>query len=154
MKYSEQDKKEIWNSIIAELVSGRSMRSILRDSGMPSLKTIYAWIDKDESKRKQYARACEVRADLIFDEIMDISNSTDEDIINLDNGKQAINHHVIMRDRLRVDSRKWMLSKMNPKKYGDRLDIDHGGKLDVEVTLTPEQREKRIQELKEKLNDN
>lgn len=125
MAYTEEDKKEIWNSIIEEISSGRSMRSVLLDPGMPVLSTIYNWIENDELKQKQYARACEIRADKIFDEIIEISDSTDDDIINLDNGKQAINHHVINRDRLRVDTRKWALSKMNPKKYGDRIEIDN-----------------------------
>ena len=124
MAYTEEDKKEIWESILSELMTGRSLRKILKDPGMPNRDTVYQWIAKDKSKADHYARCCEIRADEIFDEMLDIIDSTDEDIITLDNGKQAINHHVIMRDRARVDTRKWALSKMNPKKYGDRIEVD------------------------------
>ncbi|WP_372934091.1 terminase small subunit-like protein [Mariniphaga sediminis] len=123
--YTEEDKKEIWNSILSEMISGRSLRSIMNDPGMPNRDTIYTWMAEDETKSDQYARCASIRADIIFDELLDIADSTDDDIITLDDGKQSINHHVINRDRLRVDSRKWVLSKMNPKKYGDRIEIDN-----------------------------
>ena len=45
-----------------------------------------------------------------------------------EDGNKNVNHHVIQRDRLRVDSRKWALSKMNPKKYSDKLDLTNNGK--------------------------
>lgn len=130
-QYTEEDKEEIWNSILAEMISGRSLRSIINDPGMPNRDTIYDWLAKDEKKSDQYARCASIRADIIFDELMDIADSTDDDLINLDNGKQAVNHHVIMRDRLRVDARKWILSKMNPKKYGDKLEIENRGTTDM-----------------------
>ena len=44
-----------------------------------------------------------------------------------ENGNPRINHDVIQRDRLRVDARKWMLGKMQPKKYGDKLDVTSDG---------------------------
>lgn len=124
MKYTEEDKKDIWNSIIAELISGRSMRSIIKDPGMPDLSTFYDWLEKDENKAKQYARACAIRDDIRADEIIDISNNSGEDMITLDDGRQVINHAVIARDKLRCDNLKWYLSKMHPKKYGDRIEVD------------------------------
>lgn len=123
--YTEEDKKDIWNSVIADMISGKSLRSILADETMPSYATFYDWMSEDEVRLKQYARAASIRADIIFDEIKDISDSTDDDEITLDDGKVVTNHHVINRDRLRVDSRKWMLSKMNPKKYGDKIEVDN-----------------------------
>lgn len=124
MAYTKEDKEEIWNSILAEMISGRSLRSILRDPGMPNRDTIYDWLAKDEKKSDQYAKCASIRADIIFDEMLDIADSTDDDEITLDNGTKAVNYRVINRDRLRVDTRKWALSKMNPKKYGDRIEIN------------------------------
>lgn len=124
MAYSDEDKKEIWESILAELMTGRSLRSILRDPGMPNRDTVYRWIVFDKDKSDQYARATEIRADEIFDELINISDDSGDDIITLDNGKDVINHKVILRDRLRIDTRKWILARMNPKKYGDRIEVD------------------------------
>jgi hypothetical protein len=89
-----------------------------------SFRTFYDLL-KDEEKVKQYARACEIRADKIADEILDISDATENDVITDLEGKEIINHNIINRDRLRVDARKWLLSKMNPKKYGDKLQLDN-----------------------------
>jgi hypothetical protein len=79
---------------------------------------------RDEEKQKRYARACELRSDRIFEEMMDIADSTKDDVVYDENGNKVVNHNVINRDRLRVDTRKWVLSKMNPKKYGDKLELD------------------------------
>ena len=76
-------------------------------------------MDKYEEKSKLYARACEFRADAIFEEILEISNHTEED------HTPFTGSNVIQRDRLKIDARKWMLAKMQPKKYGDKLDLDH-----------------------------
>lgn len=125
--YTKEDKKEILNSVIAEMVTGRSVLSILNDVGMPSRDTLYRWIAADEDVSDKYTRALSIRADVLVDQIIDISDSTDEDEIKLDSGKVVTNHRVIQRDRLRVDSRKWIAARMNPKKYGDKIEIENTG---------------------------
>jgi hypothetical protein len=87
--------------------------------------TFYKLINEDEKKMEQYVRAVEIRADNLFDELLDIADNVGQDIIIDGDGKEITNHAVINRDRLRVDARKWALSKMNPKKYGDRLLTDN-----------------------------
>jgi hypothetical protein len=63
----------------------------------------------------------EVRSHLLFDEIINIADSVEDDLITTEDGREVVNNGVIQRDRLRVDARKWVLSKMNPKKYGEKL---------------------------------
>jgi len=101
---------EIVNTISEE---GQSLRKALK--GRMSASTFYKLL-KDEEMSQQYARACDDRADLMADEILEIADSTD----NSDNVK-------VQRDRLRVDTRKWLLAKLKPKKYGDHLGIEHSG---------------------------
>ncbi len=94
---------------VLELISdGLSVREICRQENMPARKTIYQWIREDEDFGNNYARACAWRADTLFDEIEDIADGDGD----------------VARDRLRIDARKWKLSKMQPKKYGDRLELD------------------------------
>jgi hypothetical protein len=69
----------------------------------------------------------ELRAELMGDEILNICDATQDDIITDENGNLLTNHNVIQRDRLRVDTRKWLMSKMKPKKYGDKTDITTNG---------------------------
>jgi hypothetical protein len=84
--------------------------------------------DEDEKFEIQYTRAREKRADLIFEEILQIADSQGEDMgINPITGEEQINHNVIQRNRLQIDARKWMLGKMQPKKYSDKLDITTDG---------------------------
>ena len=134
--YSESQKTEIIAEICERISKGESLRSVLRSENMPALPTFFEWIDNNKDFANQYARATELRAETIFEDILNISDSTDNDIIELPDGSEVTNHHVINRDRLRVDSRKWMLSKMMPKKYGEKLDIDHTTKGN-EINQTP-----------------
>lgn len=135
--YSEKQRTEIINEICDRISKGESLRSVLRSENMPSLSNFFAWIDSNKEFQNQYARATELRADTIFEDILSISDSTENDVIELPDGKEVVNHNVINRDRLRVDARKWMLSKMMPKKYGDALKVEHDGSL--EITVKPPQ---------------
>lgn len=125
------DKDYIFSLIITSIENGLSFRKALKSLEKHSLtmssRTFFQMIESDEEKVKQYARACEARADAIFEEILDIADCEDEDIIGPDDGEPRVNHDVIQRDRLRVDARKWILAKMNPKKYGDKIDHTSNG---------------------------
>ena len=142
MAYSKKQVETIFSEIIKQISKGKSLRSVLRQTDMPSSQTFYIWIDEDHEKSKQYARACSDRADVIFEDMFYIADATEDDIIMDENGKLITNHNVIQRDRLRVDTRKWALSKMNPKKYGDKVDVTtDGDKINSLVPcLTPEQK--------------
>lgn len=124
MAYTQKEKDKIINTICDRISEGESLRSVLLDKDMPSSKTFYEWIDKNEEKIKQYARATEDRSDKIFDEIMEIADKQGVDEITLEDGRTITNHNVINRSRLQVDARKWILSKLNPKKYGDKLEVE------------------------------
>lgn len=124
MAYSEKQIEDTFQLIIDRIENGESLRSVLRGENMPSSQTFYIWVDSDELKSKRYARATEFRADTIFDEMFDIADDGTNDYISQDIGDglevQKLNSEHIQRSRLRIDTRKWALSKMNPKKYGDR----------------------------------
>jgi len=127
MAYSQKEIKSILDLVCSRLEEGESLRNILRDDIMPSTSTFFRWIDDDEEKAKQYARAKELYADKVFDDIVLIADGTDDDVFVDENGIEQTNHNIIQRDRLRIDARKWHLSKLNPKKYGDKLDMTSGG---------------------------
>lgn len=126
MAYSQEKKDECFDWIISEIESGKSLISALNTNGMPSTSTFYIWLETEKEKSKRYACACEVRELLILDEILTIADSQENDAIETDNGI-ITNHNAINRNRLQIDSRKWMLGKLNPKKYGDKIDMTSGG---------------------------
>lgn len=106
---------------------GLSIRKILQRSDMPSNKEFCRWIKKNEDLSKHYARAREERAEFIFDEILEIADNSNADAWIDDAGQTKIDGEAIQRSKLKIDARKWMLGKMQPKKYGDKMDVTSGG---------------------------
>ncbi len=116
---------------------GLSVKEICEQDGMPSRDTVYRWIADDADFADNYARATTLRADTMFDEMEEIADNANNDWMERRDadgdttvGWQLNGEH-IQRSKLRVDVRKWKLSKMQPKKYGEKLDIEHGGSVTV-----------------------
>ena len=129
MIYNKKQKTEIVDLICKHIENNKgSLRSALELENTPSSATFYKWIQEDKNKLKQYAHACNVRADLIFDEMLDIADDGSNDFMLNRNGDEVLNGEHVQRSKLRIDARKWALSKMNPKKYGDKLDVTTGDK--------------------------
>lgn len=114
--------------ICTKIADGMSLRKICAEKGMPTVGTVCLWLAKDKQFSEQYARAREAQAETMADEILDIADEIPP--MNPTNGAYdsgAVNHQ-----RLRIDSRKWVASKLKPKKYGDRLDLSS-----ADGTMTP-----------------
>jgi hypothetical protein len=133
MAYSTKEIDNIFNYVCDEIEKGRALRNVLKDEKMPSTSTFYQWLDNNTEKAKQYARATEVRADIIFDDILSIADENSNDTYINDNGIEVVNSDVIQRSRLRIDARKWVLSKLNPKKFGDKIQTEHSGEVTTNV---------------------
>lgn len=124
-------------AIICErIANGQSLREVCRDEAMPGKSTVMRWLGEREAFRDQYARAREAQADYWADEILEISDDGSNDWMKRQHGDddpvEVPNHEHISRSKLRVDSRKWLMSKLAPKKYGDRVEQVHSGGLTVE----------------------
>jgi hypothetical protein len=115
MAYSQEQIEDTFNDILYEIEQGNSLISILRRKEFPSTATFYQWLEADENKAKRYVRACEIRADVIFEDIIDIADHSDEDHTPFTGA------NVVQRDRLKIDARKWIVAKLHPKKYSDRV---------------------------------
>lgn len=136
MAYSQEEKESIFNDIFQSIENGNSLRKSLIAVGISS-STFFIWIEEDETKSKQYVRATELRAEALLDEMFDIVDDTSSDYTGIAIGEgeaseilldKKPNYELIQRSRLRYDARKWLVSKLNPKKYGDKIDLDHTSK--------------------------
>lgn len=136
---------QIANEICRRIALGESLRSICADATMPSQEAVYTWLRNNADFRGQYSRAREDQAETYLDEIIKISDDTSHDTTTTDNGEQP-NSEWIARSRLRVDARKWAMSKLAPKKYGDKIDVTSGGE---SLALTPEQRAAKLASITE-----
>lgn len=129
--YSEKKRVELINTICEEMAKGRSLRSVVKDEGMPHHTTFFSWIDDNKELLAQYVRACEARADSIFEDILSIADTPQEGVVieTDDHGRtKEKTGDMLGHRRLQVDSRKWILSKMQPKKYGDKLEVEQTNK--------------------------
>jgi hypothetical protein len=119
---------ELARLICLRIASGQSTRAIARDEDMPSEATIRSWaVDDIEGFNAQYTRAVQIRAVGWAEEIIEISDDSSQDTyIDPKSGEERTNHEIVARSRLRTDTRKWMLSKVLPKVYGDKIDLNHG----------------------------
>lgn len=111
---------------------GKSLRQACAEIGFPR-KTVEGWIDADPLLSAQYERARNNRADKIFEEILVIQDEKPESVIQLgadgEGGTQRIDPAFVTWQKNRVDARKWMLGKMSPKKYGERVELEHSGEV-------------------------
>ncbi len=97
---------------------------------MPGKSTIFRWLAKHAEFRDQYARACEARTEAHADEILAIADDGSNDWMQKNHGDTIVwveNGEAIRRSQLRIDSRKWLMSKLSPKKYGDKVTQEHSG---------------------------
>jgi len=116
--YSDNKADEICE-LIAE---GNSLVKICKREDMPGRSTAMRWLLNHPYFRDRYALARELQADYLFEELLDIADDTFNDAIEDKNGNVRTNWEVVNRSRLRIDTRKWIISKLAPKKYGDRAD--------------------------------
>lgn len=117
--------KELADKICEALSQGASLRKICKADGMPGESTVRQWASNDvEGFYAQYTRARDIGLDCVADEVFEIA----------DDGSDH------QRDRLRFDARRWYLSKLAPKRYGDKLTAEltgaDGGPIQSAVDLT------------------
>jgi hypothetical protein len=111
---------ELFELIISDISNGKSLFKACEANGIVT-KTFYEWINKDEQKSNDYTRAINERADRIFEEILDIADDSSKDTLITENGI-TIDNEFVQRSKVRIDARKWMLGKMQPKKFGDKVE--------------------------------
>ncbi|MBB0023646.1 terminase small subunit protein [Ralstonia pickettii] len=127
------------DTICERLALGESLRAICRSEGMPDQSTVFDWLRKHEDFAKQYARAREDQAEFYLDEIMAIADDsrgdTETRVDSQGNEYDAPNNEWIQRSKLRVDARKWAMSKLAPKKFGDKIGVEHSGSIELADAL-------------------
>jgi hypothetical protein len=101
------DREVLAEEICDRLIEGESMRSICSDPKMPSRATLLRWIAVDNDFATKCARARLMQADTMDDMVLDIIGEVDED------NAQAM--------KVKLSAIQWRASKLNPKKYGDKI---------------------------------
>jgi hypothetical protein len=129
------DKHALMTALCEHIANGESLRKACQHDGMPDKATVLRWMGGEGAEAKllrdHYARVKEESAEVYADEIVEIADE--------DPGRNELTGTVdagaVAHQRLRVDARKWVASKLKPKKYGDRQEIEHSGGIDLTVAL-------------------
>lgn len=115
--------QEIADEICTQLAEGNSLRTVCKAESMPCVKTVFTWLRIYPEFLQQYEKAKEESADLHAEDMLDIADNGSNDWMSANDPENPgfkLNGEHINRSRLRVDTRKWIASKLKPKKYGDK----------------------------------
>jgi len=124
--------KAVADKICERLANGESLKSICRDASMPPESTVRLWASRtDHPFAEQYARARELGFWSMADELLDIADDGSNDWMVREgrDGEPSwtLNGEHVQRSKLRLDQRRWLLSRMMPKTFGDKVTTEHTG---------------------------
>lgn len=111
--------------ICEEMIGGKSLAKVCELDGMPSVRAVLYWRAKIPEFDKMYRIAQQERAEAYIEEIIDIADDGSADFVEDAEGRRRPDTEHINRSRLKVDTRKWIASKMMPRLYGDKIDLTH-----------------------------
>jgi hypothetical protein len=136
----KQGRPTKYNSALADeicerLAHGETLRKMVLDDHMPASSAIYRWLDSNESFKEQYAQARVRQADYYAEMIID----------------ESFGAHDASIGRLRMDALKWASSKIAPKKYGDKIELESNNNQNLTLSFNIPNRgnEREIIELEE-----
>jgi hypothetical protein len=137
--YTEELGDEI-NRLIAE---GKPLIAVCEELHL-AYSTVRRWLSNDEQFARAHAQARKDQADTLFDQIITLSDKTHQ---VLPNG------NIVPRDpqwaKLQTDNRRWVVGKLDPDRFADRVNVNHSGSINV-TGMDREALLSRLQELAER----
>ena len=113
--------QELADEICLRLADGQSLREICKAEDMPSRRTVHRWLFKDKAFCHQYTQARESQADRIIEDLLHIADTTTPEMVNV--------------AKLRLDARKFYITKVAPKRFGDKVTQEitgaNGGAIEI-----------------------
>ena len=111
---------EVQAEILKRISTGESLRKICSNDHLPNAKNVFSFIYTNDEFRNKYEASRREQAEWLGEEIVDIADNDTGDT---------------QRDRLRIDARKWVMSKMLPKKYSDKIDVDMKQEVNTRIII-------------------
>jgi hypothetical protein len=112
---------ELATTICDRLTQGEALIAITSDAGMPSIRSVFRWLEANDRFRREYARARELQAHVMAEKAVAAGDAaTPEDA------------HAA---RVRYDAMRWYAGKLLPKTYGDKVQQEHSGTVTLEALV-------------------
>lgn len=111
---------QLADAICAKVAGGQALLHVCEEDGFPAQATVFRWLNDKEEFREKYARAREIQIERMALDALAIADDPNEDP---------------QSRRVRVDTRKWILSKWAPKRYGDKLEVEQTGEQTIRIRI-------------------
>lgn len=121
MAYSQDEKRTILEKLLKHVSDGGTVRGFCREEGMPVSSVVYDWIE-EEGYSERFARARLKGFDAIADECIEIAARPSPTTMNGGTDSGDVQHR-----KLQIETRLKLLARWDPKRYGDRVAVDHSG---------------------------
>ena len=135
--------------VCVELMSGRTLRSICEDEAAPSRRAVYTWLAVVPAFRDAYARAREAQMQGWADDIIEIADDTSQDYVDREKAdgsiEKELNAEAVQRSKIRIDARKWLMSKLAPRTFADKVEVEVSTTVKIEA-LTDEELEAKARQ--------
>lgn len=124
--------ENMFENFIEQVYRGRSLRSLVEDDPrLVSYEHFLRWIKKDSVRSERFKEAQEMRTEFLAGEILEIADGVE----SID----PMSSDTVNRDKLRIDTRKWLMSAHNKKRYGESKQIELGGSISITEALAQAQ---------------
>ena len=124
--------EQIFERVIEDIYRGRSLQSLIQeDPRIISYEDFLRWVKRDPQRYERFKEAQEMRTEFIASEILEIADGID----SID----PTSSDTVNRDKLRIDTRKWLMSAHNKKRYGEAKQIELGGSISITEALAQAQ---------------
>lgn len=120
--------KDMGDMICKEISLGKSLRTIYKEKGV-CVANVFRWLDIHQDFKEQYEKAKQEQADAFIEDMLEIA---DEEHKVLADGK--LDSAAVNKARLRIDTRKWIASKLKPKRYGESSVLKHEGQVSLSIS--------------------
>ena len=133
--------RKLQGEICRRVSLGESMLSVLTagDRSLPRYETALQWLTDYPDFAEAYKAAQRARGDVLFEEALTVADDARNDWMRRNDPENAgwmANGEHIARSKLRVDTRKWAAAKLNPSRYGDKVEVSGNPDKPLVVAVT------------------
>ncbi|MGL6078160.1 hypothetical protein [Methyloversatilis discipulorum] len=146
MNIVKYDPAKIWPEILERIANGESLAAALRKPGMPSYALAKIHLRSDPALREAYDQAIEDRAALLAEELIELADTPIPEGLDPASRSAWVQHL-----RVRLDTRKWIASRVYRQLYGDRVEVST--QVQVDLSAAMEAAEKRLQAQRNRVID-